>query len=73
MTSTRPKSKKIGKTITTIKGKAGKWEIFSYVKNNKTYYANRLVSSNGWIVCSNLGFLRLQHAIDNVSRVRKLA
>lgn len=73
MTSTRPKSKKIGKTIKTIKGKGGKWEIFSYQVNKKTIFGNRLVSSNGWIVCTNYGFVKLNNAIDNVSRVRKLA
>jgi uncharacterized protein YegP (UPF0339 family) len=69
----RPKSKKIGEILKTIKGKKGKWEIYSYKKNNKLYYANRLVSANGWIVCVNDGFSKLNYCEDNIRRVQKLA
>jgi uncharacterized protein YegP (UPF0339 family) len=69
----RPKSKKTGKIIKTIKGKKGKWEIYSYKQNNKTYYANRLVSANGWIICDNTGFIKLESAEMNIGKIKKLA
>lgn len=73
MTSIRPKSKKIGKTIEVIRSKKGKWEVFTYKSCKTTYYANRLVSPNGWIVCTNIGFKTKKNALSNIAAVRKLA
>lgn len=73
MTSTRPKSKKTGTTIEKVQGKKAYWEVYSYKKNGKTFFGNRLVSKNGWIVCSNDGFISRINCLKNIEKVKTLA
>jgi len=73
MTSTRPKSKKTGKILSTIKGKKANWEMFTYIRKGTTYYGNRLVSKNGWIVCTNDGFISKKACLLNIKKVKTLA
>lgn len=67
----RPKQKKTGKIVKKIKAKKSTWEVYQYKDKSKTYFGNRLVRLNGYIILDNKGFQNIQSAERNIGVITK--
>ena len=66
----KAKNKRPGIVVKIIKAKKGKWEIY---KMKDGTFGNRLISRNGYLICSNKDFNRVESALKNIRAVQASA